>query len=120
MMFVLVAFCATLVINPVTASAKEDLKGTWEYKAPSAPYEYMKGKLIFDEVNGQATVTVKFSSGTQIKAQNVKVENENFSFGIMVENNLVKCTGKVVNGKLIGKADSPTGILEMTAERPKQ
>lgn len=120
MMFVLVALCATLVVNQATASGKENLKGIWEYKVPNAPYDYSKGKLIFGEVNGQTTITVKLMSGTEIKAQNVKVENDTISFGVMIEYNLVKCNGKVVNGKITGKVDSPEGIMDLTAERPKQ
>jgi len=117
MMFVLVAFCATLVAQPLSAAMKDNLKGSWDYKAPYAPYEYSKGKLIFAEDNGVATVAVRFMSGTVVKAQNVKIEKEDISFGVTVEGYYVKFTGKLADGKITGKADAPNGLIDLTAEK---
>lgn len=98
---------------------KEDLKGTWEYKVPDAPYEYSSGKLVFGEVDGKATVTVRFKNGTEIKAQDVKLENDSLSFGVQVESELVKVTGKISENRIAGKVNSSQGMMDMTAERPK-
>ena len=117
MAFLLVAFCATLAINHATASEKENLTGTWKYKAPTAPYEFSEGELIFGETDGQTTLTLKFMNGAEIKAQNVKVEKEDVSFGLEIESATVTFTGKLVEGKITGKVDSPDGSIELTAEK---
>lgn len=117
LMFVLFAFCATLISHPISASEKDNLNGTWAYKVPSAPYEYSQGKLIFGETNGMKTVTIKFTSGVELKAQNVKIEKETISFSVLIEGNYVKFTGKLAEGKITGKVDSPEGLLELTAEK---
>jgi hypothetical protein len=31
----------------------------------------------------------------------------------------VKITGKIIQGKISGKVDSPEGLLDLVAERPK-
>jgi hypothetical protein len=119
-MFVLIAFCATLTVDPAIAMGKKSMKGTWEYKVPSAPYEYSAGKIIIGETNGQSTVTVKFRYGSEVKAQNVKIEGDSLSFGVDVEYNYVKVDAKLADGKITGKADTPEGIMNFTAERPKE
>ncbi len=116
-LLVMVAFMATVWMNPAMAAPKSNLKGTWEYKVQEAPYEYASGKITFAEAEGKQTVVIKFNDGTEIKGQNVKFENDNFSFTTEVQYNVVKVTGKVVEGKLTGKVDSPDGLLEMTATK---
>ena len=120
MMFVLLAFCATLTVNSVAASEKESMKGSWEYKAPSAPYEYNAGKIIIGETDGTPTVTVKFRYGSEVKGQNVKIEGNSLSFSVQIEYNNVKVEAKLADGKITGKADTPEGMMNLTAERQKQ
>jgi hypothetical protein len=118
-MFVLLFFGVVSWVNGhSTTTVKEGLKGTWEFKAPEAPYEYNAGKIVFGEVDGKPTVTVKLKSGTEIKAQDVKLENDSISFGVMIEYELVKVTGKLAENKITGKASSSQGIMNITAEKP--
>lgn len=116
MIFIL-AVCVTLFSGQAIASLKENLKGTWEMKVPSAPYEYSAGKVIFGEAEGQSTVVVEFPGGAKLKGQNVKFENETFSFTVLIEYNTVKVTGKLVDGKIAGKADTPEGQMAFSAVR---
>ncbi|MEL7585900.1 MAG: hypothetical protein AAGU19_04235 [Prolixibacteraceae bacterium] len=102
--------------NPVVP-AKENLKGTWEYKAPEAPYEYNAGKFVFDEVDGKPVVTVKARNGAELKARDVKVENDSISFTVMIDYEQVKVTGKISGNKLTGKAAYSEGVLNVTAEK---
>jgi hypothetical protein len=104
-----------LVAGHLTASANNTFKGTWDYKVAAAPYEYSTGKLIIGEAEGKPSITVKFNNGTELKGQNVKIENNSFSFGVVVEYETVKITGKIVDGKIAGKVDSSEGTLDLTA-----
>jgi len=118
-MFVLL-FAGVVVWATANSSVpgKENLKGIWEYTVPDAPYEYSTGKLVFDEVDGKATVTVRFKNGTEIRAQDVKLENDSFSFEVQVEYEMVKVTGKLADNRITGKVNSSQGIMNMTAQRP--
>lgn len=114
-MILVLAFCVTLFPGQAFASLKENLKGTWEMKVPSAPYEYSTGKVIFGEAEGVSTVVVEFPGGAKLKGQNVKIENDTFAFHVMIESNTIQVTGKLVDGKLAGKADTPEGLMEFSA-----
>lgn len=119
-MIVFVTFFLGIVAGVCGQSAnqqKSAFKGVWEYKAPEAPYEYNMGKLIFDEAGGKPGVTVKLRSGAEIKAQNVKIENDSISFEVTIEYELVKVTGKLMGQKIAGKANSSQGIMGVTAEK---
>ena len=98
---------------------KENLKGTWEYKAPDAPYEYNTGKIVFEEVDGEIRITVKFRNGAIIKAQDAKIGDDSFSFKVEVEYEPVKVSGKIAGNRITGQANSSQGVINITAERPE-
>lgn len=105
------------VVAGVCGQSSANFKGVWEYKAPEAPYEYSTGRFIFKEADGKPVVTVKFQSGTEINAQNVKIENDSISFVVTIEYEMVKVTGKLVGNKIAAKANSSQGIMTVTAEK---
>jgi len=98
---------------------KITLTGLWDYSAPDAPYEYSSGKIQFTETNGKYSGKVIGADGTQIPVANLKIENTSFSFSVEIESETVKVSGKLVNGKINGKADSSEGVLPVTAVRSK-
>ena len=120
MMFMVFVLCLAGATNSAYAFGKADVKGIWDYKVPAAPYEYSTGKLIFDETEGKPTVTVKFTNGSEIKAQDVLVEDGSFSFGVQVENEYVKVSGNLANDQISGKVDSSQGTMDLTAEKSGQ
>lgn len=115
----LFAFCATLTSQSLQAEEFDKLKGNWDYKAPYAPYEYSNGKFVFADTEGTPSVIVKTRSGSQLKAKNVKIEKENISFYLTVEGYDVYFKGKLIDSKISGEADTPSGAIDVTAERPK-
>ncbi len=118
MMMAVLLFLGLVAVSNAVAPAKGNLKGTWEYKVPAAPYEYSAGKLIFDEADGKPVVTVRTQNGSTIKVQDLKVEGDSFSFLAQVEYEAVKVNGKLDGGKITGKASSSQGVMEFTAEKP--
>lgn len=117
MFIVLFASIATLFSNVAGASVKEDLKGNWQYKVSDAPYDYQAGQLIITETNGKTTGTAKFSNGSEVKIPEITFTDNTFSFSVTIESVSVKVTGKIVQGKIVGKADSSQGIMDLKAER---
>ncbi len=117
---VLVAICSSIgFANPVSA-INDNLKGSWQYKVPSAPYEYSSGQIIIAEQEGKMAITVNFSDGSQLKGQDVKIEDNSFSFTVLIESETIKVSGKLENGKINGKVDSSQGIMNFTAEQVKR
>ena len=111
-----VACFAIFSVDTVFAVAKNVFKGTWEYNVPDAPYEYSTGKIVFaDSENGQQIISIRFTNGTEIKAKEVKIDNDTFSFTTVVESYNIKVTGKLAEGKVSGKVDTPQGIMNLTA-----
>lgn len=98
---------------------KVTLSGSWDFTAPSAPYEYSTGKLIFSEANGKPTANVVMSGGYEIPVSDLKIDNLSFAFTVSIDYETVKVSGKLANGKITGKADSPVGIIDLTASRSK-
>ncbi|MGQ8337515.1 hypothetical protein ACUNWD_13265 [Sunxiuqinia sp. A32] len=116
-MLMLVAFCATFASNSAVASGVKDLKGAWKYSVPSAAYEYSTGQLIVDEIDGVLDVKIKFMDGTQIKGEQVKFEEGKLSFGVYIDYELIKVNLEMKEGKLVGKVNSPEGIMDFSAEK---
>lgn len=114
-----IMFGSLLALNEAKASEFNKFKGTWEYKVPSAPYDYSKGQFIIAEVDGKQTVTIKFMDGTKVKAQNVSCKDGSIKFSLYVDYNYVSVSCKLSKGKLLGKVDSSEGQMDLTAEKKK-
>ena len=114
--FILFAFLVT-GMSDVYASLKPELKGIWNYEVSTAPYDYKKGNIIFSETDGKVLVTVKLSDGTEFKGQDIKIKKNIFSFKVQIEYEDVKINGKVINNKIIGKADSSMGVMDLIAKK---
>jgi hypothetical protein len=98
---------------------KITLIGTWDYTAPDAPYEYSSGKIQFTELSGKYSGKVIGADGSQMPVSDLKIDNLSFSFSIQIEYETVKVSGKLANGRITGKADSPEGVIAITATRTK-
>ena len=73
-----------IVGNSFAANSVKDAIGSWNYKAPSAPYEYASGKLIFTKSGDKLEGKIKIGE-YEIEMRNVKSEKETVSFGAYVE-----------------------------------
>ena len=113
-------FLGLIVCVNGNSPVKESLKGIWEYRVPDAPYEYSTGTFVFGEVDGKPTLTVKFKSGAEVKAKDVRIENDSVIFSVTVEYELVKVTGKLADNRITGKASSSQGVMGLTAEKAKK
>lgn len=98
---------------------KLTLIGSWDYSAPDAPVEYSAGKIVFAETAGKTTGKVMLTGGYEVAVSNLKIDNLSFTFTVEIEYETVKVSGKLSNGKITGKADSPEGVLDITAVRSK-
>lgn len=117
-LFFILGIGTCLSVAHASAPVKESIRGTWKYSAPQAPYEYNSGTFIFDELAGKPSVTVRFRSGSEVKAEDVKIVGDSITFNVTVEYEPVKVAGKFMGQKFSGKANSSQGIMDLTAEKP--
>jgi hypothetical protein len=109
-------FLILVLVGQFVQAKAKDVVGTWNYEAPSAPYEYSKGKLIFME-NGEK-VEGKIKIGTyEIEMKNVKVEGDQVSFGSYVEGEYITIKIKIKNKSFDGTASYSEGTIEVKGEK---
>ena len=96
----------------------KDLVGSWNYEAPSAPYEYSSGKLIFSEdgekLNGKIVI-----GQYEIEMRNVKIEGDEVKFGAYIEGEYISLTMTPKNNSFTGTANYSEGSLEVTGKKEK-
>ena len=92
--------------------------GTWDYSAPSAPYEYSKGQIILTE-NGDKLEGVVNMNGYEMKLNNIKEENGVLSFSLYVEGEYVSVKLTFKKNKFEGTANTPEGQIEVTGSKGK-
>ncbi len=96
------------------------LLGTWNFKAPDAPYEYQVGNIIITKDKGNYKGEIIFSEYYKIQTTNLKVTGDTLSFKAFVEGDVVYFKGTVKKNKLTGKASYSEGSLPVIAEKVKK
>ena len=90
--------------------------GTWTYKVPKAPEQYINGELIVAKEKSEYTVKFRIN-GQELPARNVKYEGSNLSFATYVENEYVTFKMKVGEKSMTGKVSYSEGTLDMTCTK---
>jgi hypothetical protein len=105
-----------LLLVPIIVEASTSPVGTWKYDAPDAAYEYSSGKIIVASESNAYLVKVEVN-GQTIPAGNVKYADNQLSFTIYVESQLVSLNIKVEANSMKGVASYSEGELVVTATR---
>lgn len=94
----------------VKAITFSDIEGSWDFKSPSAPYEYSKGKIIFTK-NKEKSITAKvvMSNGSSLTANGVKISGAKVLFHINVEGEDCNITMQKSDAKLKGVVITNSG-----------
>jgi len=113
----IILFALMFNVTAVNADDK-DVVGTWDYSAPTAPYEYSKGQIIITQ--GEEKLEGKVNiDGYEMKLNSVKVEGDQLTFSLYVEGEYVSVKLTVKGDSLEGKASTSEGLLEVTGTRAK-
>lgn len=99
-------------------NTRNELKGTWDYTADAAPYEYQKGKLIFVEEEGKLNAKVDIQ-GYVVRAQDLKIEKEDIEFAVYVDGERVKVNLTLKEGKMEGTAKTYEDQIPLTIVKNK-
>jgi len=116
---IIAAFIFVFMLAFQTQASNEDVKniaGTWEYSAPTAPYPYTSGQIVLTNTDsGLAGELVV--EGNRMKATSVSFDNDELIMELEIEYNPVTVKFKLVDGSLVGEANSPDGPVEVKASK---
>jgi hypothetical protein len=104
-------------VNVSLASGNKEVIGSWKYEAPTAPYGYEKGTIVFSEKEGKIVGEVKFADGYKIDMKNVSYENNEVKCGLYVDYEQINVNLKIDGKKMTGVAKTPEGDLKITGEK---
>jgi len=110
-----------MVCVSMNAQAKDTGKtitGTWKYEASDAPYEYQTGKVIFYEEAGVSKVKITTDYDV-IKGENLKIEGNKIVFNAYVEYDYITVKLELQADQLVGKVDTPEGVISITLKKEK-
>ena len=92
----------------------EEIKGTWNYTASKAPYEYQKGKMIFYEESGEMKAKLEIQ-GDEVNTHDLKIEGSTIECRAYLDYELIKIRLTLKDGKLEGNADSSSeGLIPVS------
>jgi hypothetical protein len=95
---------------------QKKLIGKWQYTAPTAPPNYMTGQINFlqegDKLKGELEI-----EGQKLAFSEVILKDDEVAVTIVIESTPITIKFKLVKDKLEGKAETPDGIVEVTAIR---
>ncbi|MFT7035564.1 MAG: hypothetical protein ACJA2S_004088 [Cyclobacteriaceae bacterium] len=90
--------------------------GTWTYKVPLAPEQYVNGELIVAKEKSEYTVKFRIN-GQELQARNVKYVGTDLTFATYVENEYVTFKMKVGEKSMTGKVSYSEGTMDMTCAK---
>ena len=100
-------------LNAQDQKTIKEIKGTWNYTANQAPYDYQKGKMIFYEEGGDFKAKLEIQ-GDVINTQNLIIEGGKIEFKAYFDYELITIRLTLKDGKLEGNADSPDGLIPVS------
>jgi hypothetical protein len=108
-------FAFYVQLNAATFDQKK-LVGKWEYSAPTAPPNYTTGQINFsmqgDKLKGELVI-----EGQKVDFSQITIKEDLISVVVYLESTPITVSFKMVNEKLEGKADTPDGLVALTAIR---
>jgi len=112
-LMLLLAFWVQIQAAPID---QKKLVGKWQYSAPTAPPNYTTGQINFlqagDKLKGELVI-----EGQKVDFSEIVIKNDEVAVTIYLESTPIVIKFKMVDDKLEGKADTPDGLVAVTAAR---
>lgn len=109
-----------LLVCSLSGYAQDNkLSGTWNYKAPNAPYGYDTGTIKFKQVEGKLVAEMNIN-GSVINVDKIEKKGDAFVCNLSVDYNSVKVSFKPGKEKMtaIASLDDGTELnVEMTQQK---
>ncbi len=116
----IISFCGLLflaIIFTANTSIRDNpLLGSWIFSVSQAPWEYSRGKVVFEK-NDENVLTGKmlFSSGREIALSKITQEGERITLDFFVEGYPVKIIVTIADNNITGFAQTDDGNLPFSA-----
>jgi hypothetical protein len=119
--FLLSLILGILIISANAAALqKSALTGSWKCVANDVPDEYKNSTISITEKEGILAGSVKFENGAVVNLNYVKQNGKDVSMSVFVEGNEVIIKGKLEGSKITGTADTPNGVVTLTATKEEK
>ncbi len=119
--FLLTMILGLLVISAnAAAMQKSSMTGSWKCIANDVPEEYKNSIISITEKEGKLAGSVKFENGAVVSLNYVKHEGKDVTMSVYVEGYEVIIKGKLEGSKITGTADTPEGVVSLTATKSEK
>lgn len=112
-------FLFAVFVQVQAASLEKELIGKWQYSAPTAPPNYSSGQINFfkdgEKLKGELVI-----EGQKVEFSQIVIKGEEVAVTIYLENTPITIKFKLVDKKLEGGAETPDGLVAVTAVRKLQ
>ncbi|TVP98988.1 MAG: hypothetical protein EA359_17525 [Balneolaceae bacterium] len=104
--------------NFIFNESDETLLGSWVFSVNEAPWEYSKGKVVFekDDAN-ELTGKVIFDSGRQIPILSISVGESTLTFEVNVDGNHVTSFMALDGDIMTGHVQTADGNMNFSAQK---
>ena len=111
-------FFIAFLMMATSAKAENPLLGSWSFSASHAPWEYSKGKVVFDhEEEKDITGRIIFDSGIELRLARITQKEDRVTFDAYVEGYLVRTIADLKDEEMSGHVETPDGNLPFSAKR---
>lgn len=107
-----------LIFMGNTDNADNPLIGSWNFNVNQAPWEYSRGKIIFEKDKDDITVgKIIFSSGTELTIPRIILKDKLLTFEVIVDGYTTKTTATLEDDNLSGYVETSEGNLPFCARK---
>jgi hypothetical protein len=103
--------------STVSAQSRNPLIGTWVFTASQAPWEYSRGKVVFETKEKEITGKVLFTSGVTVNMSKVVQEKDKVTFDFSVEGVPVKTIVTLEGNEFKGHAETYDGRIPFNGKK---
>jgi hypothetical protein len=98
--------------------ADSPLPGSWSFNIPQAPWEYSKGKMIFEnDADDKITGKIKFDSGREVRIARISQTEDKYTFEVNVEGTPVKTVVTLKDNNMTGVVETYDGNIPFSAKK---
>lgn len=118
--FIVFVMLTGLLVSLSQETFAQDFKkisGEWTFSVPNASYGYTDGTITFTKKDAEIKGEVKFESGYKVDLKDIAFKENELTFSLYIDYELIEVAMTLKDGKLSGKVSTSGGKLDISAER---
>jgi len=119
-LFVVVSLALVTSGTSIGQGRSKGITGTWNFKAPEAPYEYSEGSIIIEKKEDSYKFVMAFDEYTKLEAYDVKVKDKEITCKLNIQGDVINIKATNKKNNLEGIATYSEGSVAFTATREKK